>query len=122
MRRLILVAAFSCGAAWAARADAIRCTFTEPFIVTTYSIDRGEMAVEDDSVHTKKVLRGLSLHVFRSGLFEIRDAAGSVILHLEMTMKGSDGMSDSSYPYDVAWPRRNLRGGCVSEHLPLIAR
>ena len=39
-----------------------------------------------------------------------------VVQRLELSYKGSDGMSDFVYPYSVHWISEDLYGGCTSNH------
>jgi uncharacterized membrane protein len=45
------------------------------------------------------------------------DAKRRVVQRLELSFRGSDGMSDRVYPYEAHWLSKDLHGGCTSNHL-----
>jgi uncharacterized membrane protein len=100
-----------------AHADMIRCSFTEPFVVTTYSTNTKELDISYDVEASKsKTLKDVSLQIMGPGVFELWNAKQQVVQRLELSNKGSDGMSDYIYPYSVHWIPENLYGGCISNH------
>ena len=100
-----------------ADADIIRCSFTEPFAVTTYSTNTRELNISYSVEPSKnKTLKEVSLQIMGPGVFELWDEEKQVVQRLELSYKGSDGMSDSVFPYSVRWIPENLYGGCTSNH------
>lgn len=98
-------------------ADIIKCTFTEPFVKSTYSMNQSTLTYLD-SENKKKVLKNVSFQIKAAGVFElVKD--GKVLQTLLLNDQGSDGMSDMVYPYDVEdFSQEKLpyksRGGCSS--------
>jgi hypothetical protein len=100
-----------------ADADIIRCSFTEPFVVTTYSTNTKELNISYDVETAKnKTLKDVSLQIMGPGVFELWDDQKQVAQRLELSYTGSDGMSDFVYPYSVHWIPEDLHGGCTSNH------
>ena len=105
------------GTVSAADADIIRCSFTEPFAITTYSTNTMELKISYDVETLKnKTLKGVSLEIIGPGVFELWDEEKRVVQRLELSYNGSDGMSDFVYPYSVHWIPEDLYGGCASNH------
>lgn len=98
-------------------ADIIRCSFTEPFVIATYSTNTQELIISYDVKYANsKTLKDVSLQIMGPGVFELWDAEQKVVQVLELSYNGSDGMSDYVYPYSVHWVPENLHGGCISNH------
>jgi uncharacterized membrane protein len=101
-----------------AQPPSITCYFTEPFVRTVISLHRHTLTVNFDVKKRKKVERGLSLQVTSPTGLQLKNKAGEVIQELLLSHRGSDGMSDQVYPYEVRWTPRNeelpqaLYGGC----------
>ena len=98
-----------------AGADIIKCTFTEPFYTTTYSMAQQSLTVVNNLTNARSVERNVSFQIIDSGVFEIRSLGGAVRQRLTLDWNGSDGMSDRVFPYSVRW--RGLNGGCTSNFL-----
>jgi len=86
------------------QADIINCSFTEPFINTSYSMAQQSLTYSSYSGPNgeleKTVVKNVSFQIKSVGLFElIKD--GKVLQTLTLDNKGSDGMSDNNYPYSV---------------------
>jgi uncharacterized membrane protein len=104
-----------------ASADVIHCLFTEPFVATTYQMSRQTLTIREYS-ETPKVIRNVSFQIKGPSSFELVSSDGKVLQELNLNRKGSDGMSDNLYPYDVKdfsiqSGARFLFGGCSSNHL-----
>jgi uncharacterized membrane protein len=100
-----------------ADADIIRCSFTEPFVVTSYSTNTSELDIAYDvDVSKNKILKNVSIQIMQPGVFELWDEDEHVVQRLELSYEGSDGMSDFVYPYSVHWIPQALYGGCTSNH------
>jgi uncharacterized membrane protein len=99
-----------------ASADVIKCSFTEPFIQTTYSTDQKTLTI--DTLGTQpQVISDVSLQTTGPQQFLLVAKDGRVIQKLALNYKGSDGMSDDVYPYDVQYSYKagqTLYGGCES--------
>ena len=100
-----------------ANADIITCNFTEPFVTTIYSTSQNTLSVYYKAERRQEVLRNISFQIIQAGRFELWDTNRRPVQRLELTFKGSDGMSDKLYPYDAHWISNDLRGGCTSIHL-----
>ncbi len=105
-----------------AQADVITCRFTEPFLTTTYNMEKHTFTVFDNA--EKKLVsktRRVAFVVKGPGQFEIVTRKGQVLQKLNLNFQGSDGMSDQVYPYDVQWLTaehlNNQMGGCESQVL-----
>jgi hypothetical protein len=110
---------------FSAQADIIKCYFTEPFITTQYSMVQQRLTYfgpdlnGSDSVLA--VYNKVSFQIKGAGDFEIVSKDGKVLQKLTLNFKGSDGMSDQTYPYDVQdYTMRGANngvGGCASNYL-----
>ena len=100
-----------------ATADVITCHFTEPFIETTYSTNTNDLVVTDESSNKIISTYKVSLQIIAGNKFELWNDKGAPVQKLEVNFKGSDGMSESTFPYDVEFIPMHLRGGCTSYHL-----
>lgn len=127
MKNLIVLAfAFF---AVAAQADVIKCNFTEPFVVSTYNTDTQTLSysaftgeAKDEVTTIKKV----SFLIKAPGEFELISKDGKVLQSLKLNGKGSDGMSDRIYPYEVKDTGFEMMansgfGGCSSRNLPVVS-
>lgn len=108
---------------FSAQADIIKCSFTEPFITTEYSTTQSTLTIRHDGTDEKKVIKNVSFQIKAAGDFELVSKDGKILQKLFLNFKGSDGMSDNIYPYDVqdyTWTGNNqhaLYGGCSSNFL-----
>jgi len=87
----------------ASQADIIKCTFTEPFIDTTYSMAQQSLTYSmfTGEKPEVKVIKNVSFQIKSAGEFELVAKDGTVLQKISLNNKGSDGMSDRSYPYEV---------------------
>lgn len=83
-----------------AQADVIKCSFTEPFVVSIYSMSQSTLSY-DQYGEKKVVIKNVSFQIKSAGQFELVAKDGKVLQTLSLNHKGSDGMSDNVYPYDV---------------------
>ncbi len=100
-------------------ADIIKCSFTEPFISSTYSMTQSNL-VYKDAEGTVTEIKNVSFQIKSAGLFELVDKNGVVLQILNLNNQGSDGMSDRLFPFDVKDSTeltRKGQGGCESNHL-----
>jgi len=105
-------------------ADVIKCSFTEPFVGTVYSMTQSTLTYSDFE-YKKHVIKNVSFQIKEAGVFELVAKDGKVLQTLTLNHKGSDGMSDYVYPYDVKDSSmltyaNNGYGGCSSNHLKVI--
>lgn len=106
-----------------AKADIIKCSFTEPFITTTYSMTQSTLTVKDDAGEKETVVKDVSFQIKSAGVFELVSKDGKVLQKLILNNNGSDGMSENIYPYEVQdylWTgdsKQALFGGCSSNAL-----
>ena len=101
------------------RADIIKCSFTEPFISSTYSMTQSTL-VYKDALGMVKEFKNVSFQIKSAGVFELVDKNGIVLQKLNLNHQGSDGMSDRLYPFDVKDSSQltdNGQGGCESNKL-----
>lgn len=115
MKKLVL--ALTLVAPFFAQADIIKCSFTEPFITTTYSMTQSSLTWVDNVTQTKKVIKNVSFQIVGQNQFELWDKNKNVLMKMNLDYKGSDGMSDLTYPYAVEWTSKGLYGGCESNFL-----
>jgi uncharacterized membrane protein len=103
------------------QADVIKCTFTEPFIDSTYSMTQSTLTYKDvDGKST--VMKNVSFQIKSAGEFLLLSKSGKVLQALSLDHKGSNGMSDTVYPYSVKDNSPSMSanggyGGCVSNYL-----
>lgn len=117
MKKILLASTFLLASV--SHADVIKCTFTEPFISTTYSMAQQTLTVAVAG-ETSTIIKNVSFQIKGSGSFQLVAKDGSVLQTLTLNNKGSDGMSDINYPYDVKYGNSKLHaiyGGCVSNYL-----
>lgn len=103
------------------QADVIKCTFTEPFIDTTYSMTQSTLTYKDME-GKKSVVKNVSFQIKSAGVFELVSKDGKILQTLVLNYKGSNGMSDTIYPYKVkdnspVMTANGGYGGCVSNYL-----
>ncbi len=111
--------------ATASQADIIKCVFTEPFIDSTYSMAQQTLtysAFTGDDKPELTVVKNVSFQIKAAGEFELVAKDGSVLQKISLNNKGSDGMSDRNYPYEVqdkgmAGMANSGWGGCSSNFL-----
>lgn len=106
-----------------AQADVIKCTFSEPFVDTTYSTSQSTLTYKDYEGKTK-VVKNVSFQIKSARVFELVSKNGKVLQTLTLDNEGSNGGSDTVYPYSVkdislvdAGAANGGAGGCVSNHL-----
>ena len=105
------------------QADIIKCTFTEPFIDTVYSTGRSTLTYKDFENKTT-IVKGVSFQIKAAGVFElVKD--GKILQTLTLNNQGSNGMSDTVYPYEVkdnspVMTANGGYGGCESNHLKAV--
>lgn len=102
-------------------ADIIKCVFTEPFVTTTYSMTQSKLTYENMDGQTWAV-SNVSFQIKAAGLFELVAQDGRVLQTLTLNFNGSNGMSETVYPYSVvdhtsALAANNGNGGCTSNFL-----
>ena len=117
MRRLLAIMA--CVLPTVAEAEIITCTFTEPFVTTTYSTTQSTLTAKYETESREEVLTHISFQILGPGHFELWDADRRPVHRLDLSHKGSDGMSERRYPYEAHWTSKGVRGGCSSTHLPV---
>lgn len=104
-----------------AKADIIKCTFTEPFYATEYSTTTQKLKISGSEIVTKYV-NNVSFQIIAPGTFEIVGPNNVVIQRLYLTGAGADGMSSFVYPFKVKWmthlyDANHGIGGCESNYL-----
>ena len=125
MMKKFVVSSLAILGSLSAKADIISCSFTEPFITTEYSMTQSTLTIVSaghDSADEKTIIKNVSFQIKSEGTFELVSKDGKVLQSLVLNHKGSDGMSDTIYPYDVKDFNYNndsfpLFGGCSSNHL-----
>jgi uncharacterized membrane protein len=99
--------------------DVITCSFTEPFITTTYDTSTQLFIVKDEDEKVASTIADVSFEVRARSRFVLLRRDKSEVQELVLNGHGSDGMSEKEYPYDVTWTWRgsHLVGGCRSNAL-----
>lgn len=100
-------------------AETIECIFTEPFVSTIYNFKKQSLTI--DSFDGKKVIKNVRFEIKDAGQF-VLVKKNKILQKLNLNYKGSDGMSDTDYPYEVIdtdmQSTSNMGiGGCFSKHL-----
>lgn len=103
------------------QADIIKCSFTEPFINTTYSTSKSELSYEGADLK-KFSVKNVSFQIKSAGVFELVSKDGKVLQTLTLNNQGSNGMSDTIYPFEVkdnssVMTANGGFGGCSSNYL-----
>ncbi|MGZ3770544.1 MAG: hypothetical protein ACXVCP_00755 [Bdellovibrio sp.] len=101
---------------FAANADVIKCVFTEPFVSTEYSMTRSTLTYHSAMENTDKVEKNVSFQIKEAGVFQLVSKDGQVLQTLTLNHQGSDGMSETVYPYEAK--SEFGIGGCTSNQLP----
>lgn len=119
MRKLIVAALLL--TATGAQADVIECVFTEPFVNSTYDMASSTLTYTDVEGKTQ-VTEYVNMIIKGPGVFELREEHGALLQTLNLTFKGSNGMSDHVYPFEVkdegmGGMANGGYGGCESEEL-----
>lgn len=104
-----------------AQADIIKCSFTEPFINTVYSMSQQSLTMTSPDSE-KTVIKNVSFQIKGAGEFELLTKDGKLLQKLTLNHMGSDGMSDEVFPYSVTeysvpGTENKLTGGCSSNFL-----
>ena len=124
MKSLIFTSAITLISA-TSQADIIKCMFTEPFFDTTYSMAQQTLTYSaftgDDKPEITKI-KNVSFQIKGAGDFELVAKDGTVLQKISLNNKGSDGMSDRTYPYEVQdkgmdGMANSGWGGCTSNFL-----
>ncbi len=118
----IFLAALITSSSLVAKADIIKCGFTEPFVTSVYSTSRSTLTYKNDIEGTTEVIKNVSFQIKSPAVFDLVAKDGTVLQTLTANNQGSDGMSNLVYPYDVKdtglTTTSNLgRGGCSSNYL-----
>jgi hypothetical protein len=111
----------------AVQADVIKCTFTEPFVSSTYNMSTKSLTYvaafgADGKENETTVLEGVSFQIKDAGHFELISSYGDVLQVISLNHAGSDGMSDMVYPYEVKDSSSMFKasagiGACTSNYL-----
>lgn len=105
-----------------ASADVIKCTFTEPFVSTTYSMAQSTLTYRENITGKVQIIKNVSFQIKSAGVFELVSKGGKVLQVLSLNNNGNDGMSDDVYPFEVqdnnsAMTANSNIGGCSSNYL-----
>jgi hypothetical protein len=104
-----------------AAAETFTCSFTEPWIKLTYSTATRTVVSEDAPPARRTVLaRNVSLRRDGRNALLWVSARGAVIARLELTGHGTDGMSETLYPYSIKTTLVRFNsggGGCATSLL-----
>jgi uncharacterized membrane protein len=116
--RVFFLVTSLCSGTLGIHAETIQCIYTEPFITTIYSSESGTLKIMDDLNHSEIASRAVSLQIIKPTVFELWNSKNEVVQRMELNFHGSDGMSDTVYPYDATLvDKKGLKGGCTSDHL-----
>lgn len=104
-----------------AQAETFTCQFTEPFFTLTYAT-QSERLTRKSADERPRVTKRVSFSITGPGAFVLKDRKGKELARLELSNKGSDGMGNTVYPYEIKLPdaggANNGLGGCSSSLLP----
>ncbi|MFN3453845.1 MAG: hypothetical protein ACK41T_02720 [Pseudobdellovibrio sp.] len=103
------------------QADIIKCSFTEPFVSSTYSMTQSTLTYTDNE-GTTQVIKNVSFQIKSAGHFELVNKQGKVLQILTIE-EGSDGMSDIIFPYSAKDNNSITHkgfGGCTSNYLKAV--
>ena len=121
MKNLLVAALLSTSVT--AQADIFNCVFTEPFFniqysTTTNELVRFEYDFDQDKM-VSKTTKNVSFQIKGPAKFQLLAADKTPIMNLDLNSKGSDGMSDRTYPYDaeLLTEGSSMWGGCDSNFL-----
>jgi hypothetical protein len=115
MKSKCLIIALSSIISFALQAESFTCQFTEPFINTFYDTVSKEFTVVEIWGGRNELTKNVSIIQKNEIEFDLIDQTGNVLQNLILNYKGSDGMSDVIYPYEVKY--QGLTGGCETETL-----
>lgn len=116
-------------------AEVYHCSFTEPFFSIDYNeadLTLAKVGPEDyveqpngTFLEVPRIEANVTSHIASDGKLEFIDSNGVIRYTLELTGKGSDGMSDAIYPYEAVSKtavdtQLGQIGGCYSTSHPLI--
>jgi len=111
-----------------AHAETFTCVFTEPWVTLTYSTSSKILVSSNSSLapEEKYALKRVSVRESQPGIILWFKANGEQIARLELTRHGTDGMSETIYPYDIKTTIVKYSsgiGGCYTSLLgPKIAQ
>lgn len=119
MKRLALAAVMAALPTMAS-ADVIRCSFTEPFLSMTYSMTQS--SIEIVTPDGNETVPSVSFQILGPGQFALWDKDEAPLVTLNLDYRGSDGMSDTIFPFSAIRPYGDdgQHGGCWSNHLPRV--
>jgi hypothetical protein len=119
MKQFIVAVSFLLGAQ--AKADIIKCHFTEPFIDLEYSMTQSKLTrVNHGTTPAKTTVKKSVSFQIMPAWFELWDKHGNVLAAITLSNAGSDGMSDIVYPYEIEYTDPTfgvIWGGCTSNFL-----
>ncbi len=130
MKALTLTALLLTGSfAQAQTTKTIECSFTEPFFALTVDLEkktvtRVEPDWENDAGKTKStvIARGIRVKTNMKDVFrpeyKILAADGSVVAEMTFDNEGSNGMSDTVFPYSMKYD--GMLGGCSSDRVKSV--
>lgn len=102
----------------ASQADIIQCTFTEPFVNSTYDTATSNLNYKSADGFSAGFAH-VSLQTKSNGIIELLSEDGKVLQTLTRDFQGSDGMSDKKYSFSVV-DHTDITakgsGGCESSH------
>ncbi len=118
MKNLIILTFAFLFVVGSAKAESFKCTFTEPFIDLKYDTETQNLLEKEAIVGKETVLEGVSLSILAGGIFQLKDKSDKQIATLTLNNNGSDGMSNTLYPFQVEY--KGLVGGCSSSALKAV--
>lgn len=107
------------------QAEVFKCTFTEPFVDLEYNTDTQVLKEFEAVMQTKRVVKKVSFQIKYAGTFLLKDSKGKILAEMKLENKGSDGMSDAIYPYEIKYndmlgKANSGIGGCTSTLKPMV--
>lgn len=135
MKSILALSVFFAASAFAAQQttkDVLRCSFTEPFYSLEFDANTGIVTSilpsaqgDEGSVQSEVIASAAKLvpsDINKTGMLDseytLVDAEKGEILKLDLNLKGSDGMSEMIYPFEV-YHGQNV-GGCWTDTVRII--
>ena len=121
MRQMMLVifALFTWSTAFA---EVFDCTFSEPAVNYKYNSKTEQLTKKKDLLGEPEIAESISFHILSSNIYVLKDSAGKQVGKITLSNNGSDGATETLYPYEIELKNENESGGCTSSLLKSVKR
>src|SRR5262245_33749187 len=85
----------------AAQAEVYTCGFTEPFYTITYDTDSKVLTVKNDVEAQVEEMTDVAVSGDAYSFVKTLSKDGQTLMTITLTGKGSDGMSNTIYPFEA---------------------